>query len=238
MTMAKPIQAVSESSNLSERAHELIRRDIMSATVAPGEKLLIDALSARYEIGVVPIREALNRLSSAGLVERRSHRGFFVSRLSMLEFEELVKTRIWLESRALKESISNADSAWEEQIVLAHHRLARTQRIADDATPPVLNHDWEVLHKEFHMALLANCGSTLLLGFCASMMDQAIRYRNLSANAHRTRREGALVEHKQLVDATLAHDVSLACELLGVHYRRTLEILQDMDLEGAASNRH
>jgi GntR family transcriptional regulator, carbon starvation induced regulator len=42
--------------------------------------LQIEAMSERYGIGAAPVREALNRLSSEGLVERRSQRGFFVTR--------------------------------------------------------------------------------------------------------------------------------------------------------------
>jgi GntR family transcriptional regulator, carbon starvation induced regulator len=74
------------------------------------------------------VREALNRLSSEGLVERKSQRGFFVTEISMTALEELVKTRIWLETLALRESIQNATEEWEEQLVLAYHRLARTNR--------------------------------------------------------------------------------------------------------------
>ena len=42
--------------------------------------------------------------------------------------------------------------------------------------------EWEERHKEFHMLLLDRCGSSLLLGFCSSLMDQAVSYRNLSMN--------------------------------------------------------
>ena len=78
-----------DNRNLSERSYDLLRRDILHGKLFPGEKLHIDNLSERYGIGKVPLREALNRLSSEGLAERKSHRGFFVAPISMSELVPL-----------------------------------------------------------------------------------------------------------------------------------------------------
>ena len=223
-------KGLSDGKNLSERAHESIRRDILNGELFPGDKLQIEAISDRYGIGIAPIREALNRLSSEGLVERKSQRGFFVATLSITDLEELVKTRIWLEAKALAESIKNADEAWEEQLVLSFHRLARTQRRMPLQSGPESSEEWEARHKEFHMLLLDRCGSSWLLGFCSSMMDQAVRYRNLSMNVHPSllRREGAAAEHQALLDAAIERNATLACTLLADHYTTTLEGLRDV----------
>ncbi|OAN79454.1 GntR family transcriptional regulator [Jannaschia sp. EhC01] len=214
--------------NLSERAYDKIRRDILNCILVPDERLQIDAVSKRYDIGAVPIREALNRLSSEGLVERRSHRGFCVAAISLADMTELVQTRIWLETLALRQSIENMDEALEEALVLSYHRLARTQRLMKEDVDAKASEKWERLHKAFHMLLLDNCGSSLLLGFCSQLMDQSVRYRNLSMNTapSRLRREGAAAEHKSILDAVLDQDADLACKLLEDHYRITLEGLE------------
>lgn len=216
--------------NLSEQALEMIREDIMSARLMPGRKLRLDALSERYGIGVVPVREALNRLTAAGFVEYRSQRGFFVAPLSLDDLEELVKTRIWLETKALTESMRNATPEFEERVVVAYYRLARTQRLLGDDNDPVLNREWETRHHDFHLTLLERCGSSLLLGFCSSMMDQAVRYRNLSVNINRARRGDALPEHESLMKAVVEGDVTGATERLETHYRRTLHGLRSLPL--------
>ena len=221
-------KALSDTKNLSEQAHDRIRRDILNGELFPGEKLQIEAISERYGIGMAPVREALNRLSSEGLVERKSQRGFFVAEISMAALEELVKTRIWLETLALRESIQRGDEAWEEQLVLSYHRLARTQRRMPSEAGRELPEEWELRHKEFHLLLLARCGSGWLLGFCSTMMDQAVRYRSLSMNVHPSllRREGAAAEHEALLGAAIDRDADLACRLLDDHYRTTLEGLR------------
>ena len=60
-----------ETRNLSEEAYDQIRRDILNGQLFPDEKLQIDAISIRYGIGVVPVREALNRLSSQSTPNQR-----------------------------------------------------------------------------------------------------------------------------------------------------------------------
>lgn len=215
-----------ESKSQSERAYDQIKRDILGAVLVPEEKLQIEAMSARYAVGINPVREALNRLSSEGWVERKSQRGFFVSSMSMADLEELVLTRIWLETKALTESMSHASEAWEERLVVGYHRLARTQRQLETNIGPQMNEQWERLHKDFHMLLLELCGSSWLLGFCSTMMDQAVRYRNLSVNTTQARRGDALVEHQQILDAVLERDAARATRLLQAHYTTTLEGLR------------
>lgn len=221
-------KALSDPRNLSEQAHERIRRDILNGELFPGEKLQIDAISDRYGIGIAPVREALNRLSSEGLVERKSQRGFFVAEISISALEELVKTRIWLETLALRESIQNATEEWEELLVVAYHRLARTNRRMPAEAGRELSEEWELRHKEFHMLLLDRCGSDWLKGFCSTMMDQAVRYRSLSMNVHPSllRREGAAAEHEALLNAVIDRDAGRACQMLTDHYTATLEGLR------------
>lgn len=183
-------------------------------------------MSERCGIGAVPVREALNRLSSEGWAGRRSQRGFFVSLMSMEDLEELVKTRIWLETKALSESMAQATEEWEERLVIAYHRLARTQRRLTTEEGQEYSQDWEDRHKEFHMLLLERCGSHWLLGFCSMMMDQAVRYRNLSMNSNQPRRDGASSEHQAILEAVLENDVETATHRLAEHYRITLEGLR------------
>jgi DNA-binding GntR family transcriptional regulator len=78
------------------------------------------------------------------------------------------------------------------------------------------------------MLLLDRCGSSWLLGFCSTMMDQAVRYRSLSMNVHPSllRREGAAAEHQALLNAVIDRDADRACRLLTDHYNTTLEGLR------------
>ena len=172
-----------------------------------------------------PLREALNRLVSDGLVERREQRGFVVAPISEQDLSEITKTRCWLEEVALRESIAARTTAWEEALVLAHHRLARTPRSLSEQQFQD-NPDWEPLHRAFHRALISGCGSRWLLNFCDQLADQHHRYRRLSAPRAFAKR-GVSTEHQQLVEAALSGRADDAVDLLKTHFERTARIIRD-----------
>lgn len=205
--------------------YDQLRADLLDGTMEPGTKLAIEALAVRYETSPTPLREALNRLVSEGLVERREQRGFVVPPISAADLAEITRTRCWLEEVALRESIAAHTTEWEEQLVLAHHRLARTPRSLSDRRFKD-NPEWEPLHRAFHRALIAGCGSRWLLAFCDQLADQHHRYRRLSAPRAFDKR-GVKGEHQQLVDAAIEGRADEAVALLRAHFERTASIIHD-----------
>ena len=77
---------------------------------------------------------------------------------------------------ALRESIANADEDWEER---AGARPSPACRASRSRRHP----KFEARHKEFHMALLAACGSPILLRFCGQLYDLNVRYRYLAGRS-------------------------------------------------------
>jgi len=202
-----------------------LRADLLAGELEPGSKLAIEALAERYATSATPLREALNRLVSDGLVERREQRGFVVAPISAEDLAEITKTRCWLEALALRESIAARGTAWEERLVLAHHRLARTPRSLSDKRFED-NPEWEPLHRAFHRALIGGCGSRWLLSFCDQLADQHHRYRRLSAPRAFLKR-GVKSEHLQLMEAAIEGRADDAVALLRTHFERTAKIIRD-----------
>lgn len=209
--------------SMTSQAYTRLRQDILSGVLKPGQKLKIEELRAQYGVGSSPIREALSLLTSDHFVERLDQRGFKVASVSPEEFNELLKTRCWLEERALRESIKNGDNSWEEQVVLAAYRLSRVPR-SETNNQFIANVEWEIRHKHFHMTLISACGSSMLLKFCDQLYDQNVRYRQLSGKAAYPTRD-ITTEHGAICDAVLARDIDLASSLLLAHYNHTGEFL-------------
>lgn len=180
-------------------------------------------LTETYQTGQTPLREALNRLTADGLVECREQRGFYVADISRGELAELTKTRCWVESLALRESMAAATSQWEEQLLLAQHRLSRTPRSLN-AEQFEDNPEWERLHRIYHRTLIGNCGSQALIAFCEQLADQLYRYRRLSIRKAFPSRPVA-DEHQAIMNAVLSGDADAAVSLLAAHYNRTAEVI-------------
>ena len=121
---------------------------------------------------------------------------------------------------ALRASIAAGDLDWEEALVLAHHRLTRSDREPTD--------EFEARHKDHHMALLAACGSPILLRFCGQLYDLNVRYRYLAGTAKSYSNRHVEEEHRAILDAAIDRDIEKASDLLRTHCRNTGEFLSEL----------
>jgi len=213
---------------LATSIYERLKADILSARLEPGRKLQLRFLMEHYEAGQTPLREALNRLTTEDLVIGREQRGFSVKPISLDELGELTKTRCWVEGLALRESMGNATPAWEEALLVAHHRLERAPRSLNPDRFES-NPEWERLHRAFHAVLINGCGSRPLIGFCEQLADRLNRYRALSSRkAFRVRK--VTQEHADILKAVMDRNTAEAVRLLQQHYEQTAEFIR-ADLE-------
>jgi DNA-binding GntR family transcriptional regulator len=211
--------------SLTIKAYSKLRAHIISGTLAPGQRLKVEQLRDLMEVGATPIREALSLLTSDGLVERLDKRGFRVSGVSLEEYDDLHRTRCWLEEQALRESIARGDQAWEDRLVLVTHRLRRLPRIVADDAGTRSNPEWERMHKHFHMSLLAASPSRTLLQFCDQLHDRLNRYRSVAATGAPAPRDWKS-EHEAIAEAAIDRQADVAVSRLMQHYSRTTEILR------------
>jgi DNA-binding GntR family transcriptional regulator len=223
-----PSQKTEPHATLATTIYARLKADILTTRLEPGRKLQSRFLMEQYNVGQTPLREALNRLTTEEFVVGMEQRGFYVKPVSKEELQELTKTRCWVEGLALRESMQNATPAWEESLLLAHHRLDRTPRSLDPEKFED-NPDWERVHRAFHATLIGLCGSRPLLGFCEQLADRLYRYRMMSiAKAYPVRKVGA--EHTKIFQAVLAKQTDQAVLLLQHHYQSTANIIYS-DLE-------
>ncbi|WP_407495746.1 GntR family transcriptional regulator [Pseudooceanicola sp. MF1-13] len=209
----------SGSMRMYEVYHRL-REDIISGRLPAGRKLRIETLKAEYGTGASPLREALSLLIPEGFVDRLENRGFRVSNVSREEFEDLNGMRCWMEGRALRSSIQRGGKDWEGKIVLALYWFSQAFPTHEDTREQAFER--RRLHKEFHMALISECDSPILLHLCDQLHDKNARYRSLVDYCVPSERN-YLEEHEMIVEAALRRDGDAAVDLLVQHYGRSGE---------------
>ena len=138
--MAKTASPLTHASRVFER----LRQDIVNGRFKAGEKIAINALKARYEVGLSPLREALNKLAAYGLLIQENQRGFRVPGLDRAELDDIVEMRRRLECMALEQAMRFGDAEWESALLAAAHRLRRADADGDSVE------QWEALHLHFH----------------------------------------------------------------------------------------
>lgn len=216
---------VDRKETLASIVYDRLRKDIISIAVPPGEKLHIRSLCERFEVGLSPVREALSRLSTEGLVAQNDHRGFTVAPISEADLVDLTRARSWLNEIAIRRSIKHGDAAWEESVVLSFHRLFRTPRFAPGVETE-RSEAWEVAHRNFHTSLISASGSDRLTHYCEQLFDSAERYRHVGRKAGVKGNRDK--EHRELMEAVVARDAETAARVITQHFERTAELVREV----------
>jgi len=215
-----PSSEIQREQPLAEQAFQLLRGRILRCEIEPGAKLKIETLQRDHGFSSSPLREALNRLAQEGLVKSDERRGFRAAPVTVADLRDVTRMRLLVDGEALRDAMKQGDDAWEGQAVAAFHRLEKVEDRITGPGPLSLNAEWSLLHKQFHVALLAACTSPKLLELSSSLFDQAERYRRLSMRWRKEPRNKA-AEHKRILDAVFSRNAKAAVALLHDHISRT-----------------
>lgn len=86
--------------DLVSRVTDALAKALVDGQMAPGMRLNEVSLSREFEISRAPLREALRRLESRGLVVSQPRRGFFVPSIDATQTNDLFEVRIAIEALA------------------------------------------------------------------------------------------------------------------------------------------
>lgn len=198
---------------VGDQIYHRLRGDIIFGRLEPGRKLRLEQLRKLYAVSVATLREILPRLVAEGLIRFETQKGFEVAPISARDLREISEMRILLECHAVEASFAAGDLEWEAGVVAAHHKLARMEEtmLAGDRT---VAETWKRYDREFHVALIAACGSHEMLATHDRIFDRFLRYQVLLVMF---RGAVAAEEHHQLLDCALKRDVARAQSLLTRH---------------------
>jgi DNA-binding GntR family transcriptional regulator len=209
-----------ETLTLTSEVFARLREDLLMGRFRPGEKLRMEELRAAYEVGFSPLREALMRLASEGLVTAQDRRGFRAAPISSRDLEEITRARQDIEAIALRDSLAHGGDAWESEVVAAFHRLSKVP--SRNRETGAVDPEWARRHYAFHYSLISAAQNHWILRFWGILYDQADRYRRVAAAVVSA---GRVSEHRQLMDAALARDLATLLVLSRDHIGRTATLV-------------
>jgi GntR family carbon starvation induced transcriptional regulator len=203
-----------------------LRHDIISGHFQPGQKLQMDDLKSQYNVGYSPLREALSRLVSHGLVCMKEQCGFSVAPLSLEELYDLYMVRIRIEIQALELSIQNGDDDWEANVTATWFKYKKYLNHGKNNQVDPAN--WDKLQKEFRFALIKSCQSNWLLKIRDMLNDQALRYRFICLNSYYQNKEVLntfIKENEALVSAVLSRDIKTAVKITQTSWESSVKLI-------------
>lgn len=208
--------------SLADQTEAILCEAILSGVLEPGSRLAIPKLSSTYGIGVTPLREGLSRLAARGLVTIVENKGFRVAEISREDLLDITESRILVEMAALKRAFENPDTSWEDGVAAAMHKLSRVIK-ANKGSILEGSPEFDLAHKEFHVAIVAGCGLQRLMIVQSELYDAAYRYRRIM-NTSNVRIERIYEVHRRLADLVLARDIQALTELKQ-HLFTTIEVV-------------
>ncbi|HEX2131283.1 MAG TPA: GntR family transcriptional regulator [Actinophytocola sp.] len=189
---------------LGEHAYRTLRELIVSLRLPPGTSVSEQGLTAAYGLSRAPVRAALARLRTEGLVSSVPRRGHVVSVITLRDVDEVFRMRLLLEPEAAALAAGNVDA-----VELAALERVCAQRYVPSSAESVV--DFVAANRRLHVRVAEASGNTRLARTITGLLDEAERAIHLAlaagAGEHGLRIHH---EHGELLDALTTPDPDAA----------------------------
>ncbi len=206
--------------SLPEIAHAYILDALLRGKYAPGDVLIQEDLASQLGTSRVPVREALKKLESEGLVILRPRRGYVVVSLDPDEVADIFDIRMVLEEHAAYLGAKNRD---ESHIREAENLLAQMDDLAAQGLPNT-DDKFDELNRRFHRVIFQASGRAYLLRTIETQQNLLERYVRLggmiSRDLQRTQED-----HRAIFQAFKDGDAAATARHSRQHVRNTCDRL-------------
>lgn len=194
-------------------AYQEIRERIISGILLPGQRIVVNRLASEVGTSAIPVREALLRLESEGLVTLTPHIGAVVSLITGETIERTLESLAVMEGYATRLALPRGAEV-----------MGGLQRYTAAMEAGLKNEDWAAFseaNRQFHFAIYEACENDVLVNTIRSLWGQLDSY--LSAAAFYLmpdRATGSIKEHHEIM-AMLGDPASdpLDLELAARHHK-------------------
>lgn len=198
---------------LSEQIYHILKEDIISGAVRPGEKLTLKTLQTRFQVSSTPIREALTRLTEDCLVTYYSNVGIKVVELNDNDIREIYEFIGDLDSLAIQYALSRDDPDNIENLI---NEL--TENI-NSASRCLAEHDqknWIRYSDQFHLIFYDHCKNERLRSAADKLRGQltilSSSYEKINENQLQIHEE-----HLKIYEASVKGNIGTAALLMKLH---------------------
>ena len=198
-----------DNRTLWEQVRDRLREDILGGELAAGTVLSETALADSFGVSRGPVREALGRLATEGLVTITPRRGAIVTELSAHEFVEAYQVREALETFAIRLAVPRLAEADLVRLRELHERMV------EHAQRGEVNAFFDA-NAAFHDSFVTAADNRKLNEVYGRLMDQMGRYLPRSLELRGTL-ERSIAEHSAILEAVEAGDAERAAHLLADH---------------------
>jgi len=211
----------------SQAVYENLRRDIVDGKLKPGQKIIVSDLSREFGLSEIPIREAVRKLESEGLIQLTPHVGTMVSKIDGKEVIEIYLIRTELESLAAKLATPYLT---EEDLDFLRKRISEMESVTNQKNYEKLG----TLNKDFHLRIYRAAPYPYLFKLIVELWEKVHRTRGVFALVPE-RAIASIKEHKRIVEAIRRKDPTSVGRLVRDQKDKSMKALTDYLAENKGS---
>lgn len=202
---------------LVDTLYKIIKKEIAASYLQPGDRLNSRVLAERYQVSETPIKQALNRLVTEGLVESIPRKGMRVRKITQSEIEEILELRMMLDSYFVSDIITNLRLYPElaEQLLEIIRQQESCLNMAEDADYYTKTYE---LDNRFHELYISSSGNSKALEMFHNM-NSLIYSGVLYGHQPKDQVREGIREHQELLDALMMGDAKRSRESIRIHIR-------------------
>lgn len=220
--MLADIEPVNRESTASIIARQL-RDAIMTGSLPPGTQLGEADLAARFKVSRGPLREAMQRLVSEGLLRSEPHRGLFVIELEPEDVHDIYWVRSAIEKAAARRVVHSPE---REQVADALSDTVAAMAKADERDDPTALGRADLA---FHETLIEASGSKRLVRMARTLLIETRMCLSALQDTYDKTRQGTderIAEHNRIIEALRDGDEERVLALLDAHMEDAVRRLE------------
>jgi len=190
--------------SITDQIYNIIKNRILMQEYKLGSKIDMNELAEEHEISIMPVRDALKRLSNQGLVTNKSRVGFFVRKFSEEEIRNIMEVRNMYETYCLQNHYNNLE-------------MKKVKKIYEsiECNKSLNRKEFDKIDTEFHNLIIQAAENDFLINHYNEINDLIVLFKHLDKQRIKLANE----EHCSLMKSILDGDIEVAVEKLEQHIR-------------------
>ena len=204
---------------LNQKAYRVLKRAIIRGDLTPNSKLILSEIAQSLGISNTPIREAVNKLASEGLVKIIPNKGIIVKEINIDDFQEILQVRAFLDGLIAKLSAEKITDKEIDGMMEIIHKMEQYVKEDDRLT-------YNDLDIKFHDFLLTIAGNNTLKEIYNNLIVHGHRFR-LRTLKIPDRMEKSLKEHLEIALKIKERNPNEATRVSQEHIENILQSIEE-----------
>lgn len=157
---------------LTDEIYALLKEKILNHNITPGGKINVDQLARDFEVSNIPIREALSRLTSEGLVNMVPFKGMYATEMTLQDLDEIFEIRMELEGLAIRKAAAKMPEAVIDDLKKSMQSLSGKKPKGSEETIRLIAE----MNTSLHGLILDYCDNHSLKQLIQAYIEKIQRY--------------------------------------------------------------